>query len=284
MFEHREEWPITVMAPVLHVSPSGYYSWRDKPNSPRHDQDAKYQLVIRKIFDESHQTYGSPRIHQEMLLMGYRVGKKRIERLMREMGIAAVHTRKKKVPRTTTVDPHAQYAPNLLDRDFIAEKPNEKWVGDITYIYTQEKGWCYLATVIDLFSRRVVGWSTSEYIDADLVCDAFKKAILQRGSHEGLLFHSDRGSQYTSKAFRALLGSVNCQQSMSGTGDCYDNAVAESFFHSLKVEWVHLKNYQTHAEAHQSVFHYIEGFYNTHRRHSTINYLSPVEWERQHAA
>jgi len=285
IFEHRNQWLLQVMLRVLQVSESGYRYWLNKPNCPRHDEDAHYQLMIRSIFDASRQTYGSPRIHKDLRELGHRISRKRVARLMREMGLTPIQ--KRRTTRTTFSDPRGWYAPNILARDFSAARPNLKWVGDITYIDTKE-GWLYLATVIDLFSRRVVGWAFGNSIDAHLVCKAFKMAVQQRQPQitEGVrpVFHSDRGSQYASRDFRSLLQANGFQQSMSAKGDCYDNAVAESFFHTLKIDLVHRRIYESAAEARQDIFSYIEGFYNVHRRHSTIAYCSPEEWEQRHAA
>ena len=273
------------MLRVLLVSDSGYRYWLHKPNCPRHDQDADYQMMIRNIFEKSLQTYGSPRIHAELRALGHRISRKRVARLMREMGLTPLQ--KRRSTRTTFSNPKDWYAPNLLARDFSASLPNMKWVGDITYIDTCE-GWLYLASVLDLFSRRVVGWAFGTAIDAGLVCRAFTMATQQRQPKgaNGMqpIFHSDRGSQYASGDFRSLLKASGFQQSMSAKGDCYDNAVAESFFHTLKIDLVHRRIYENTAEARAYIFSYIEGFYNTHRRHSTIDYCTPDEWERHHAA
>ena len=281
MYDNREGWPLSVMARTLHVSVSGYYAWLKKPNSPRHDQDAQLQVVIQRLFNQSNQTYGSPRIYQDMRALGHRISEKRVARLMREMGLTPVLSRKS--TRTTTVDKDAFFSSNLLNRDFSAENPNEKWVGDITYIDTEE-GWLYLAVVLDLFSRRIVGWAMDEHIDARLVNQAIEMAVKERQPDKGLIFHSDRGCQYTSQSFRSTLKNHGIQQSMSATGDCYDNAVAESFFHTPKIDCVYRHIYLTRAEARMSIFRYVHGFYNNHRRHSTINYMSPRDWELQHAS
>lgn len=283
MFDHHrsEGWPLRLMARVLCVSLSGYDDWIHRPNCPRHDEDARYQAIIKQLFDKSNQTYGSPRIFEDLRALGHRISEKRVARLMREMGLTPVQ--KRRTVRTTFSDSYGWHAPNLLNREFHVNTPNTKWVGDITYIDTNQ-GWLYLATVIDLFSRRVVGWAFGTAIDASLVCSALAMAVQQRKPAAGLIFHSDRGSQYGSHAFRSLAKQHGIQQSMSGRGDCYDNAVAESFFHSLKIDLVHRRRYQTTAEARSDIFSYIEGFYNTCRRHSTIDYCSPKEWELRHAA
>ncbi|TVR45548.1 MAG: IS3 family transposase [Planctomycetota bacterium] len=283
MFDHHKSkgWPLRVMARLLCVSLSGYHAWIRRPNCPRHDKDAWYQSIIKELFEQSRQTYGSPRIFEDLRALGHRISEKRVARLMREMGISPVQ--KRRSVRTTVSDIHGWHAPNLLDREFRADAPNIKWVGDITYIDTHQ-GWLYLATVIDLFSRRVVGWAFSTTIDASLVCSALSMAVRQRKPAPGVIFHSDRGSQYASHGFRSLCTLHGIEQSMSGRGDCYDNAVAESFFHSLKIDLVHRRRYQTTDEARSDIFSYIEGFYNACRRHSTINYCSPEQWEQQHAA
>jgi putative transposase len=275
-------WPIRVMCRVLQVVPSSFYAWRKRPHAQRFHEDAKMRPIIHRIFEQTEGNYGSPRMTKELRAMGYRVNEKRIARLMADMGIQARHSKQYK-PVTTQVDPSATYSPDLIQQDFTAFGPNRRWVGDITYL-AADSGWLYLATVLDLYSRRVVGWAMSRTIDAGLACSALRMAIGQRDITDGLIFHSDRGSQYTSRAFRSLLHTVGIQQSMSRKGCCYDNAVAESFFHSLKVEWLHGRPLANETHVRQRVFHYIEGFYNRVRRHSFIGLVSPADFERQTAA
>lgn len=274
--ENAKTWPINVMCAVLAISTSGYYKWLKKPACKRDRDDIRYRPLIRQIFDEYSGIYGSPRITYEMRAMGYRINEKRVERLMREMGLTA--SSPKQFVTTTDSKHDHPIAENLLEQDFTAEEPNQKWVGDITYIATKE-GWLYLATVIDLFSRKIVGWAMSDHIDTELVLSALRMGIRDRQPCEGLIFHSDRGSQYASHEYRQTLAFHGITQSMSRRACCWDNAVAESFFHSLKTEWIRRHVYENRETARTSIFAYIHGFYNSKRRHSTIGYLSPDEYE-----
>ena len=233
--KHRKEFRLNMMCRLLCVSVSGYRRWLDKPNSPRHDQDAKYQSIIKTLFDTYFGTYGSPRIYKDMRLMGHRIGKRRVERLMREMGLDARPHIKRAYVCTTFSEGNTRIAENLLNRDFHANQPNTKWVGDITYIRTQGNKWIYLATVIDLYSRKVIGHATSQAINTQLVLDAIKMAVKNRSPQPGLIFHSDRGVQYSSDEFIKYLKQHGIRPSMSGKGDCYDNAVAESFFQNAQI-------------------------------------------------
>ena len=266
------------MCQVLGVSASGYYAWRRRRPSAR--QEANEALVerIKEIHVESDETYGSPRVHAELAAQGIRCNKKRVERLMREHDIQA-RQRKRRRPRTTDSNHRLPVAPNVLNREFTAEAPNQKWVTDITYIPTAE-GWLYLAAVMDLYSRRIVGWSMACRLTSTLVKDALKLAVAQRQPDPGLVHHSDRGSQYASADYRVLLTAHGMVASMSRTGDCYDNAPIESFFGTLKTERVHHRHYRTRAEARQDIFNYIEVFYNRKRRHSALGYQSPAEFEQ----
>jgi transposase InsO family protein len=234
---------------------------------------------IKAIHHMSRQTYGSPRVHVELLARGFAVGKNRVVRLMRAENIRA--RRKQKRKKTTDSQHHHPVAPNLLNQDFAAARPNEKWLSDITYIWTAE-GWLYLATVLDLFSRKIVGWAMEATLASGLVEKALHMAVQTRKSVAGLLHHSDRGSQYAGDPYQAHLANHHMQVSMSRTGNCYDNAPMESFFSTLKVEQVHFQNYASRQEARTDIFGYIEGFYNRIRRHSSLGYLSPVEFERQY--
>ena len=276
---HAEVWPITIQCRVLGLTPAGFYAWKQKPMSRRDESDDRLAVMIRQVFEEHHGNYGVPRITEELRAQGHRINGKRVERLMREMGLCAKQRRKFR-PRTTTVDGSAMVSPNLLEQDFTAEKPNQRWVGDITYLETST-GFEYLATVIDLYSRRVVGWALSSSLETGIVIQAMDMALRQRRPSSELIFHSDRGCQYTSQIFRDRLRLSHVQQSMSRSGCCYDNAVAESFFHSLKVEWIHGHEIRDRAAIRSAVFQYIEGYYNRSRRHSSINYLSPAEYERR---
>lgn len=275
---HRDQFPIQLMCLVLEVSRSGYYAWRTRKPSKRKIADNLFAIALKQIHQENLQTYGYERLWIELQSQGIPCGKHRVRRLMRENGI--VVKRMKRYKRTTQPNPDHPVALNLLKQDFFADKPNTKWVGDISYIPTAE-GWLYLAVVLDLFSRRVVGWSMNGRMTKQLVMDAFSMAIGQRQPDEGLLFHSDRGSQYTSHDFQSLLATHHTLASMSGRGCCYDNAVAESFFSTLKMESVSHASYQTRAEAEMDIFFYIEGFYNQTRRHSSLGYLSPATFENE---
>lgn len=280
--DHAEEWPVKAMCQTLEVSTSGYYGWRRKPFTRRYRDDAIFRAVIRQYYDDFDGRYGSPRICVEMNATGYRINHKRVERLMREMGLSARPP--KQFVNTTDSNHDGPIAPNLLEQDFSAEKPDDKWVGDITYVPTDE-GWLFLAVVLDLYSRRIVGWAFADTLHRDIVLQAMQRAIQQRRPPPGLIFHSDRGCQYASEDFRNLLNRHGIVQSMSATGNCYDNAVAESFFHTLKVEEVHRRIYRTRTEAQTALFAYIEGFYNHRRRHSSLGYLSPGAFEEyNHAA
>jgi transposase InsO family protein len=271
-------WPVRVQCSVLEVMPSGYYAWKKNPLSRRAEKDAKLRPIIQRTFDSYKGIYGSPRIPVEVNALGHRANHKQVERLMQEMGLNA---RPPKRHVITTNSKHGDpIAPDLLQQHFSAEKPNEKWVGDITYIETGE-GWLYLATVLDLYSRKIVGWAFSDSLATPIVSDALAMAVRQRKPTGALIFHSDRGCQYASAAYRTALTLANIRPSMSRKGCCYDNAVAESFFHSLKTEWVRGRCYATRATAQLSIFSYIETFYNRVRRHSTINYLSPNDYELQ---
>ena len=273
---HCHCWPVTILCRVLCVTTTGYSAWKKRPASRRVEEDDKLAHVVRTTFEAHHGNYGVPRITAEMRGIGYRVNRKRVARLMREMGLHGRHKRRFK-PQTTVSDPNGPVFDDLLKQDFSAEKPNQKWVGDITYLETTD-GFEYLATVLDLHSRRIVGWALGSSIDAGLVCDALRMTVRQRRP-VAVIFHSDRGCQYTSAAFRALCHDLQVRQSMSRTGCCYDNAVAESFFHSLKVEWLHGRELSDRATVRNRVFEYIESYYNRQRRHSTIDYLSPIQFE-----
>lgn len=264
------------MCRVLKVSRSGYYQWLKRPVSNRKQKDAELKEKIVQIHEQSRGTYGSPRIHQNLRQQGYRLGKKRVERLMKEAGICAVHKRKYRV--TTDSSHNLPVAANRLNREFFVDKPNTSWVSDITYIPTAE-GWLYLAVVMDLYSRKIVGWSMDKRISRGLVIKALDMAITQRKPKRGLLLHSDRGSQYASHEYQALLWRNGIICSMSKKGDCWDNAVIESFLRTLKVELVYQAKYGSRLEAQRDIFEYIEVFYNRQRLHSAIGYLSPENFE-----
>jgi transposase InsO family protein len=278
MQKHEKEFSVERMSKVFKVSRSGYYRFINAKQSKRSKENEQLLIKIKNVHTESRHTYGSPRIHAELISQGEKCSRKRIARLMQKEGIEA--KMKKRFKITTKANPKAKAAPNLLQQDFTAEKPNQRWVADFTYVATWE-GWLYVAVVLDLFSRRVVGLAMHERMTADLVLGALEQAILHRKPGKGLVHHSDRGSQYTSEDFQKLLLMYSMIASMSGTGNCYDNAAMESFFHTLKTEHVYFERYKTREEAKQSIFEYVEVFYNRKRRHSTIKYLSPVEFEKQ---
>lgn len=262
---------------ALGVAPSGYYAWRARPVSQREMANQVLIGQIEAVFQQSHQTYGSPRVHAELMKQEIPCNEKRVARLMRLQGLQARRVRRR---RTTTDSQHTQpVAPNVLNQDFHATAPNQKWVTDITYVPTAQ-GWLYLAAVMDLFSRRIVGWAMDATITTQLTLQALRMALLTRQPPVGLVHHSDRGSQYASQEYRTLLDRRHIQASMSRTGNCYDNAAMESFFATLKTELVHHHQYLTRSEAKSSIFAYIEGFYNRRRRHSAIGYQSPLEYER----
>lgn len=276
---HQDEFPVRRMCRVLSVSPSGFYAWQSRSVSPRVQANEKLLAEIRAIHSRSRKTYGSPRVHAELRAGGFPVGKNRVARLMRAENLRG--RRKRKQPRTTNSQHSYPVAPNRLNREFHATQPNEKWLADITYIPTAE-GWLYLAVVLDLFSRKIVGWAFAASLESCLVEQAFRMAVHDRFVLSGLLHHSDRGSQYAAGAYQQLLADQQIQTSMSRTGNCYDNAPMESFFSTLKCEHVHFQNYQTRQEAQTDIFAYIVGFYNRQRRHSSLDYLSPEEFERRY--
>jgi putative transposase len=276
MAEHEQEYSLKRMCRVLRVSRSGYYAWKGRPPSRQERANVDLLAQIRAAYQLSRKTYGSPRIHAYLRRKGVFCGRNRVAHLMKLHRIVARKAHKWH-PVTTRQFPGARTAPNLLNREFEASRPNQKWVSDITYIDTAE-GWLYLASILDLHSRLVVGWAMADQMDADLVEDAWKMAIINRQPGQGLLHHSDRGSQYTSDAYRDQLAGLECQVSMSRTGNCYDNAVAESFFATLKTECAAAR-FESKAEARSAIFAYIEGWYNRQRLHSSLGYLSPVEYE-----
>jgi transposase InsO family protein len=278
MKQHREEFSIERMSIVFEVSRSGYYSFIKNVPSKRKIANEKLIGKIKMIHQESRETYGSPRIHVELKSQGEHCSRNRVARLMKQAGIEAKMKRRFKV--TTKANPKAKAAPNLLQQNFTATAPDQRWVSDFTYVATWE-GWLYVAVVLDLFSRKIVGLAMHERMTADLVLAALTQAFLHRQPASGLLYHSDRGSQYTSQDFQGLLIFYGMIASMSGTGNCFDNAVAESFFHTLKTEHVYFEKYQTRQQAKESIFEYVEVFYNRKRRHSTLGYVSPMEFENQ---
>jgi putative transposase len=275
--EHRATWPVAVQCDVLDVSRSGFYGWRKRPPSEQSQRQELLRVEIRAIHEEKRKdVYGSPRIHRELAARGRRCNVKTVARIMKEQGIRAKMARKFKV---TTDSKHDRLvAPNVLDRAFEQTGANQAWVSDITYIPTRE-GWLYLAAIEDLYTRKIVGWSMSERLKSRLVVDALEMAIERQLPGDGLLSHSDRGSQYASEHYQDLLKRNGIRCSMSRKGDCWDNAPMESFFATLKKELVFFEDYATRDEARQSLFEYIEMFYNRVRRHSALGYKSPAEFE-----
>lgn len=273
--EHASEHSIVLMCRVFRVSRSGYYSFARGTVSTRETENRALLEAIRTSHVNSRETYGSPRVYEDLRRDGKRCGKNRVARLMAKAGITARMRRRFRV--TTRKDPRARYAPDKLQRSFIAERPHQIWTSDITYIWTDE-GWLYLAVVLDLYSRMIVGWGTGGRIDAELVCRAVNSALVRHEPASEIIFHSDRGSQYTSTILRELLAKKQPAAFTASQGlSCYDNAVTESFFHTLKTESVHFERYKTRESAHRSLFDYIEIFYNRKRRHSSIGYSTPVE-------
>ena len=269
---------IRAMCRVLEVSASGYYAWRRRMISARSREDQGLRQTIRAIHARSRQTYGSPRIHAELKEEGTRVGRKRVARLMRELGLLGVSRRKS--VRTTRRDPAARPAPDLVDRNFAASEPNQLWVADITYIPTLV-GFLYLAVVLDVWSRKIVGWAMSSRLNTSIVVDALAMAVEQRRPTDGVIHHSDQGCQYTSIEFGRRCRDAGVRPSMGSVGDCYDNAMCESFFATLECELLDRIRFADGKDAELAVFDFIEGFYNTHRRHSALGYLSPVAFERR---
>jgi len=275
--QHRSAFRVRKMCRALKVSESGYYRWCGKGQSKRARENEQLILKIRQIHRKSKQRYGSPRIAQELNDSGYHYNEKRIARLMRLGKIAAKTKRRFKV---TTKSKHSlPVAENLVKRKFRASGPNRLWASDITYIWTGE-GWLYLLAIMDVYSRQIVGWSMSNRLTQELAIQALQQAIWRRKPLPGCIFHSDRGSQYAGLEFCKLLKQYGFIQSMSGSGNCYDNAIMETFFHTLKTELVYFERYETRNEARRSIFEYIEVFYNRERRHSALNYKSPIDFER----
>ena len=275
--DHRDSYPVRLMCAVLEVSPAGYYAWRERPVSERAKSNAALLDTIRQVHHDSHGRYGSPRVHAVLKNQGRGISRGRIERMMHHHGIRAIMAKPRRV-RTTDSRHGLPIAPNLVARDFTAKAANRVWLADITYIPTAE-GWLYLAAVMDLFSRRIVGWAMRDTMQVELASDALTMAIRQRRPQAGLIHHSDRGVQYASHAYRQTLSAAGITPSMSRKADCYDNAPMESFFHTLKTELVHHRDYKTRAEAQRDIFAFIEGFYNRTRLHSSIGYISPIQME-----
>jgi len=270
--------PVARSCAVFGLSESGFYAWRNRVASQRQKADLIFLAQIRAQFASSQETYGSPRMTAELKEAGLRIGRHRVARLMRENGLKALQKRRYK--KTTDSDHGGPVAPNLLDQDFAAAAPNEKWGVDISYVWTAE-GWLYLAIVLDFYSRRIVGWAMSDRMKKDLALTALRRAIAIRRPPAGLLHHSDRGSQYCSADYQSLLTSYGLIPSMSGKGNCYDNAMVETLFKTLKSDLVWRTVFNTRRDAQTKIAHYIEGFYNPRRRHSALGYRSPIQFEKQ---
>jgi len=269
-------YPLRILCRVLRVSRSGYYAWRVRKPSVRALEDERLRPKVVEAFNTGRGTYGSPRVLDELLDQGFEVGRRRIARLMRELGLRGLSPRRFRV--TTDSNHGHAIAENVLDRNFEASRPNEKWVTDITYVWTGE-GWLYLATVMDLYSRRIVGWSTADHMRTDLCLNALRMAIQQRTNIRGLVHHSDRGVQYASDDYRAALKAKGIDCSMSRRANCWDNAVAESFFGTLKNELIYRRPWLDRESVRNAISEYIEVFYNRIRRHSTIGNMSPAKFE-----
>jgi len=269
---------IALLCRVLDVSSSGFYAWRNRSPSARATKDAQLAAQIVTIHKESREIYGAPRIHAELAAEGMGCGRKRVARLMRQAQIVGCHRRRHTI--TTVREPAAPVAPDRVERQFVAVAPNVLWSADITYVPTW-MGFLYLAVVLDVFSRRIIGWAMADHLRTDLVVSALDMALWNRRPDQGVIHHSDHGCQYTSIAFGQRCREAGVQPSMGSVGDCYDNAITESFFATLECEFLEHSTFHTHAEARTAIFEFIEGFYNTHRRHSALGYLAPAEFERQ---
>jgi putative transposase len=274
----KANYPISLLCRVLKVSRSGYYDWKDRPPSKRDREDAALTFRITEIHERSRGTYGYPRVHAELQALGIRCSRKRVARLMRKAGIrGCLRGRRKR--RTTRRDKHATPAPDLVGRNFAATAPDRLWTADITYVHTRE-GFVYLSFILDVYSRRVVGWSMSNNLRTELVVEALEMALWRRRPSSGLIHHSDRGAQYTALSFGKRLEEAGVVSSMGRTGSALDNAISESFVASLKTELLHEHCFSTRAAATMAIFDYVEGFYNRQRRHSSLGYLSPSDYER----
>jgi transposase InsO family protein len=275
----KARYPVTRLCKTLDVSESGYHAWRRRPPSKRATENARITAYIKASFQKSRETYGSPRLTGELRNGGIKAGRHRIARLMREAGIRA--KKPKRWKRTTNSKHDLPRAPNLVERRWaeMAPAPNKLWVSDLTYIWTWQ-GWVYLAVFLDVFSRKVVGWKVDETMEAHVVTDALKMAMVRRSPSRGLILHSDQGSQYASNAYREMIDENGFQRSMSRRGDCWDNAIAESFFASLKGDLIDRRPWATHAQVEAAVGEWIEVFYNGERRHSALGNVSPIDFER----
>lgn len=278
MNEYKQEFKIKSMARVLGVSRSGYYAWLKPRQNDKEQEQAFLTENIRRVFNESRRSYGSPRIYRQLKTEGISCGRHRIAKLMRDSAIVARKKRKYKKPVTQRHD--RSFAANILNRQFNHAKPNRAWVSDVSYFWTKS-GWLHLAIVMDLFSRRVIGWSMGLRVDKDLTLAAFNMALLNRNPKNRLIHHCDQGAEYTNHQYQDILQNHDIISSMSHSGNCYDNAVAESFFKTIKTELAKKQKFNTIEEARAAIFEYIEIFYNRKRLHSTLGYVSPVEYERK---
>ena len=275
--DHRDLWPVRIMCDALSVSPSGFYDWRLRPESSRKIANRELLADIRRIHAQHRERYGAPRIHAELRAEGHAVSRKRVARVMRQHGVRARAPRRFRI--CTTDSKHSlPVAANLLDQNFVADRPDQVWLADITYIPTGE-GWLYLAVILDLFTRKVVGWAMRDHLRAELTIAALTMAIQRRRPTAGLIHHSDRGSQYAAGDYRDILQAAVITQSMSRKANCWDNAPMESFFGTLKTELVHQSLYPNRDAARRDLFAYIEGYYNRARRHSAIGYITPQQAE-----
>jgi putative transposase len=278
--EHKKVWPVNLMCQTLQVARSGYYDWRKRPEGVRSVSNRRLDVEIRRVFAEHKQRYGAPRIADELNDQGIHCSTNRVARRMKTLGLCGIQAKKFKV--TTDSNHSKPVAPDLLEQNFTAAKANEKWVSDITYLWTDE-GWLYLAVVMDLYSRAIVGWAMDKRMTQQLVIDALTMALFRRGFPKGTIIHSDRGSQYCSKAYQRLIKGKRLRCSMGRRANCYDNAAMESFFHTLKVEQVHRERYYTRGAAKTAVFEYIEVYYNRKRKHSAIGHQIPTVFEQKRA-
>jgi len=277
----KANFPVQALCRVLQVTRQGYYAFLKRPQSTRAARDVVLRERVREVHERSRRRYGSPRVHETLRREGHRICKRRVERAMRSLGLCARAPRRFRV--TTAAHPDHEKAPNTLNRAFSATKPNHRWVTDISYVWTDE-GWCYLAVILDLFSRSVVGWALDADLTTTLPLAALDMALRRRGPVAGLLHHSDRGCQYTSADYRAALAAQGIEVSMSRKGNCWDNAVAESFFSTIKAELIRNRRWTGRLELRSAVFEYIEVFYNRQRLHSSLRYMTPLEIETEHAA
>jgi transposase InsO family protein len=278
----KEHFSVAALCRVLGVTRQGYYAFAARPESPRIRNDTELQMHVRQVFDDHAGRYGSPRVLRALQRQGVPTSKRRVERAMRSMGLYARRRSRARVTTTKTDAAH-RVEQNHLDRDFTASRPNERWVTDISYVWTDD-GWCYLAVILDLFSRAVVGWALSTSLSTELPLTALDMAVKRRRPEAGLLHHSDRGCQYTSADYRAALAEIGVTVSMSRKGNCWDNAVAESFFATIKTELVHTRSWPSRLELRVAIFEYIEAYYNRRRLHSSVEYRTPAEVENTYAA